>query len=307
MLEEMAEVGDESIVSWQPHGKAFRVHRPEVFARTVMPRYFKHQTKYKSFLRQLHLYDFRRIPGGMDRVAYFHSMFIRNNKAIRLRMTRQRIKGKKSSNAVHHYAGGDPNFYSSATNVDNNQCQDDCNLTNAPRSNPTTLQTLSTAGEKKKGCSKDCPSERFTSIGSINHRYPGEENPPLINSAFLFNQESVTVGPSPSRQLGGSDIGLVNWLNRQGPTIVSREDEEYTSPYDHGYDAYSPTPEKGHAVSLVLCGGDKQKYAGDEGFFAGKRFFHVVEAERMPSITENLFQRSLNKSIAIARNFTITP
>jgi hypothetical protein len=32
MLEDTAKVDDESIVSWKPHGEAFRVHLPEVFA-----------------------------------------------------------------------------------------------------------------------------------------------------------------------------------------------------------------------------------------------------------------------------------
>jgi hypothetical protein len=136
MLEELAKAGAESIVSWQPHGKAFRVHLPEVFAKTVMPRYFK-QTKYKSFLRQLHIYGFHRIRGGgMDAGAYFHSMFIRNNKSMILQMS---CCQKKSSHAdVQQYASGHLDFYSSATNVENNQSQQDgpSNLTNALHSDP---------------------------------------------------------------------------------------------------------------------------------------------------------------------------
>jgi hypothetical protein len=58
MLDEMATLKFESIISWQPHGTAFRVHQPDEFARIVMPRYFQ-QTKYKSFQRQLHIYGFR--------------------------------------------------------------------------------------------------------------------------------------------------------------------------------------------------------------------------------------------------------
>ena len=108
MLEEMATVGDESIVSWQPHGKAFRVHLPDAFASTVMKRYFK-QTKYKSFLRQLHIYGFRRIGKGTDRGAYYHSMFIRNKKSMSLLMSCQKLKGE----AANHYAAGDQDFYSS--------------------------------------------------------------------------------------------------------------------------------------------------------------------------------------------------
>jgi hypothetical protein len=120
----------------RPHGKACRVHLPDVFARAVMPRYFK-QTKYKSFLRQLQLYGFHRIREGKDAGAYFHSMFIRNKKSMSLQMSRKRIKGKKSSKAVvHQHAAGDPKFYSLWTDVDNNQYHDGHNLMTALHSDP---------------------------------------------------------------------------------------------------------------------------------------------------------------------------
>jgi hypothetical protein len=109
MLEQVAINGSHNIVSWQPHGKAFRVHQPEVFARTIMPRYFK-QTKYKSFQRQLHIYGFHRINKGLDKGAYFHDLFIQNNKSTSLRMVREKIKGTASKD----HAGQEielPNFY----------------------------------------------------------------------------------------------------------------------------------------------------------------------------------------------------
>ena len=42
----------DDIVSWMPDGKAFRVHQPDVFAETIMRRYFK-MSKYTSFTRQV--------------------------------------------------------------------------------------------------------------------------------------------------------------------------------------------------------------------------------------------------------------
>jgi hypothetical protein len=42
---------DGSVVSWLPDGKAFKVHKVEVFSETILPTYFN-QSKYKSFLRQ---------------------------------------------------------------------------------------------------------------------------------------------------------------------------------------------------------------------------------------------------------------
>jgi hypothetical protein len=42
----------EDIVSWMPHGRAWRIHDPEGFQRSIMPRFF-HNCQYTSFLRQL--------------------------------------------------------------------------------------------------------------------------------------------------------------------------------------------------------------------------------------------------------------
>jgi hypothetical protein len=110
MLEDMANIGSQNVVSWQPHGKAFRVHQPEVFTRTIMPSYFK-QTQYKSFQRQLHLYGFRRIKRGRDMGGYYHRLFIRNNKSMSLRMTRERIKGSAGAGENHGHEEEAPNFY----------------------------------------------------------------------------------------------------------------------------------------------------------------------------------------------------
>jgi hypothetical protein len=112
MLEDMARGGSQNIVSWQPHGKAFRVHQPEVFAGTIIPRYFK-LTKYKSFQRQLNLYGFHRIRKGLDKGAYCHTLFIRNKKSMSLRIIRQRIKGTAGRGGdAELVLQDDPHFYS---------------------------------------------------------------------------------------------------------------------------------------------------------------------------------------------------
>ena len=104
-----AEMSDfHHIVSWMPHGKAFRVHKTHEFAKTIMPRYFK-QTQYKSFQRQLHIYGFHRITQGVDKGAYYHDMFIRGNKNISLRMIRRKIKGPLA--ALEAEMREEPDFY----------------------------------------------------------------------------------------------------------------------------------------------------------------------------------------------------
>lgn len=44
MLDEMAREGNHSVVTWQPHGRAFMVHKPKEFVEEIMPHYFN-QTK----------------------------------------------------------------------------------------------------------------------------------------------------------------------------------------------------------------------------------------------------------------------
>lgn len=64
MLEEVVEKqGKEHIISWNPDGRSFTVHQPKVFAQSIMQNHFN-QTKYKSFQRQLNLYEFDRLPRG---------------------------------------------------------------------------------------------------------------------------------------------------------------------------------------------------------------------------------------------------
>lgn len=56
----------EHIVSWQSHGRCFKVHKPSIFVKKIVPKWFK-QTQLRSFQRQLNLYGFSRLTTGIDR------------------------------------------------------------------------------------------------------------------------------------------------------------------------------------------------------------------------------------------------
>jgi hypothetical protein len=60
MLDDVAKEGKEDIVSWNEDGRSFTIKKPHTFAETIMPRYFN-QTRYKSFQRQLNLYQYTRL------------------------------------------------------------------------------------------------------------------------------------------------------------------------------------------------------------------------------------------------------
>ncbi|KAI7872029.1 HSF-type DNA-binding-domain-containing protein [Spinellus fusiger] len=50
-----------SLIRWSTDGTSFIVEQHEKFAKTVLPRFYKHNT-FASFVRQLNMYDFHKVP-----------------------------------------------------------------------------------------------------------------------------------------------------------------------------------------------------------------------------------------------------
>ena len=94
ILDKLEADGIIDVLSWQPHGRAFIVHDAERFVNEVLPVYFN-QTKYSSFQRQCHMYNFTRIThAGPDKGAYFNVNFQRGRPELSMKMQRTRVNGK---------------------------------------------------------------------------------------------------------------------------------------------------------------------------------------------------------------------
>lgn len=109
MLEEINADCLGHIVSWQLHGRAFRVHDQTIFVRDVLPR-FSRSKKFTSFVRQLNLYEFRRISRGKDKGAYYHPKFLRGNLSLANSLRRKRVNGREKRCASDPET--EPDFYS---------------------------------------------------------------------------------------------------------------------------------------------------------------------------------------------------
>jgi hypothetical protein len=92
MLDKCEADGLADVVSWAAHARCFCVHKPKEFVMHIMPQYFK-QSKMTSFRRQLNLYGFKRLTGGLDRGGYYHESFIRGDIDLAYTIRRMRIKG----------------------------------------------------------------------------------------------------------------------------------------------------------------------------------------------------------------------
>merc|ERR1712232_901244 len=69
-----------SIISWQPHGRAFRIHDKGLFMKIVVVEHFQLRHS-RSLDRQFAMYGFKRITGNLrfneDADCHYHPLFLR--------------------------------------------------------------------------------------------------------------------------------------------------------------------------------------------------------------------------------------
>ena len=53
MLEDAEKAGFGDIVGWLPDGLSFKIYQPKEFTKKLVPRYFRKQSKFRSFQRQV--------------------------------------------------------------------------------------------------------------------------------------------------------------------------------------------------------------------------------------------------------------
>jgi len=107
MLENVTADGFEHIISWQPHGRCFVVHKPKEFVE-LLPQYFN-LSKLASFQRQLNLYGFQRLTRGRDRGGYYHELFLKGK--VFLAHSIQRIKVKGTGVRARSNPDAEPDFW----------------------------------------------------------------------------------------------------------------------------------------------------------------------------------------------------
>jgi hypothetical protein len=105
LLESAEAEGLDHIVSWSLDGKSFKVHDSKKFCQYCCQLFFRNQTQYKSFQRQLHLYGFIRMPKGPNKGSCHHKLFVRSNKNLCLQMKPlSRQKEEEASSQDDHFS-----------------------------------------------------------------------------------------------------------------------------------------------------------------------------------------------------------
>jgi hypothetical protein len=94
LLDQAVEEGHSNVISWCPDGKSFRIHHPDAMV-PVLVTYFR-QTKYKSLLRQLQGYNFKRVTSGVNKGNVSHPLFLRDKIYLCEQMKRKQNKPSTS-------------------------------------------------------------------------------------------------------------------------------------------------------------------------------------------------------------------
>lgn len=112
LLEMSEKHGWTDIVSFQPHGRSFRVHDKAAFVARLLPICLQGQGSWSSFLRQLRLYGFTRCESGPDYGAYYHELFLRGRPSLTRYMRRAGVShGGLDRRTFRLQKGEDPDFY----------------------------------------------------------------------------------------------------------------------------------------------------------------------------------------------------
>ena len=233
-------------IAWLPHGKSFVVIRADVFATSVLPRYFATATegtlksgvnakmtstkmssasvhKYPSFTRKLNRWGFKQISRGPDAGAFYHELFKRDDPELCRGMVCQ--KSRKSRNPTKNGGGSGSVSSDDMMSVSSACTMGTKSVTSCEKRPYSSTVTVSTAGVSSSNIRnlpfKKRKSHNMNGIPSvISHGYQemassttamtASDSSGDIPSSSNNSSESVLLPPKPPQVNTANLYGMSN-------------------------------------------------------------------------------------------------
>jgi len=105
----------EGVCGWGVNNDSVVIHNIDVFAEKVLPKYFKH-SKYSSFTRQLHKYDFHKTTNDPLLGEFKHQYFVKDQPEMMVFIQRKPYVNKKYVSGEAEISSGRQHNYTQNTN-----------------------------------------------------------------------------------------------------------------------------------------------------------------------------------------------
>lgn len=192
LLNDAEQLGHSHVICWCPDGQSFRINDPKALV-PILHKYFR-QTKYKSLLRQLQGYNFKRVTGGINKGYVSHPLFRRGMRSMCSQMKRK--QNKASANAS-------TNASPKASSVNGNTVNKDAKSDKNPAGDHRRRQIQQTSGMDALRVEIGCT---FSSSKKVNHNVTS-----TISMSSLKRKSQEQLRP------------LVVQSSKSEPTIPERE------------------------------------------------------------------------------------
>jgi hypothetical protein len=163
ILEQAKQRGEDSIISWLPGGKSFKVHDKIKFSSQTMPAYFN-SSIYKSFQRNLNLWGFKTVTKESGKGIYYHEHFCQGQPDLCHSMARASVKQQQQQ-------ASNTNTTNSATTT----------TTNTPS---ITSARLIAAQHHAKRAEAPPPAPHCSSSSSLRESGQQHDRPPLFAASM---------------------------------------------------------------------------------------------------------------------------
>jgi hypothetical protein len=150
MIEYAEKQGLQSIISWTPDGQAIVIHDQDKLVQDLMHLFYG-RIKYRSFLRQLNKWSFKRVSGsGAPKNAFQHPHFLRGRKALCELMTREAFRREPNL----------PKFQQAAKETPQNLRENASSMPDPTNIVPPSSAPLRPSASAESSTRLDGPSER---------------------------------------------------------------------------------------------------------------------------------------------------